>query len=148
MEYIKKDVTTVTRGVIAHGVNCKGVMGSGVAKAIRDKWPLVYDEYRKWQPDAKLLGQCQFVPVNQNIWVANCFTQNAYGRNPNVKYASPHAIANALQRAMQFACENESPFYMPPIGCGLGGLSWNLDVRNIVEELERKYLIEVYICDI
>ena len=31
--------------VIAHQVNCQGVMGSGVAKQIRDKWPRVYDSY-------------------------------------------------------------------------------------------------------
>ena len=148
MEYIKKDVTTVQRGVVAHGVNCKGVMGSGVAKAIRDKWPVVYEEYSKLEPSPDLLGRCQLVPIDANVWVANCFTQIAYGRNPSVKYASSHAVHTSLQKAMQFALESELPFYMPPIGCGLGGLSWNVEVRNIVEELEAKYKIPVYICDI
>jgi hypothetical protein len=31
--------------VVAHQVNCVGVMGSGVALAIRDKYPRVYTEY-------------------------------------------------------------------------------------------------------
>ena len=31
---IKKDITTIEKGVIMHQVNCQDVMGAGVAKAI------------------------------------------------------------------------------------------------------------------
>ena len=47
MDFIQKDITTERHGLIIHGVNCQGVMGSGVALAIRNKWPVVYDEYKK-----------------------------------------------------------------------------------------------------
>lgn len=33
--------------VICHQVNCQGAMNSGVAKAIREKWPVVYKAYRE-----------------------------------------------------------------------------------------------------
>ena len=33
--------------VICHQVNCQGVMGSGIAKQIRDTYPIVYDNYKK-----------------------------------------------------------------------------------------------------
>lgn len=33
--------------VIAHCVNAQGVMGSGVAKAIRDEYPIAFEEYEK-----------------------------------------------------------------------------------------------------
>ena len=33
---------------ICHQVNCQGAMNSGVAKAIRTKWPEAYNEYRAW----------------------------------------------------------------------------------------------------
>ena len=32
IEYRKGNLLDVTSGLIAHGVNCQGVMGSGVAK--------------------------------------------------------------------------------------------------------------------
>ena len=32
---------------ICQQVNCRGVMGAGLAKQIRDKWPVVFDEYKK-----------------------------------------------------------------------------------------------------
>ena len=30
---------------ICHQVNCQGKMNSGIAKSIRDKWPVVYNNY-------------------------------------------------------------------------------------------------------
>ena len=33
--------------IIVHGVNCQGKMNSGVAKAIREAFPVVYEEYMK-----------------------------------------------------------------------------------------------------
>lgn len=34
-----------SKGIIVHGVNSQGVMGSGVAKQIKDKWPEAYGSY-------------------------------------------------------------------------------------------------------
>lgn len=33
--------------VICHQVNCQGVMGAGLAKQIRIRWPEVYVDYKK-----------------------------------------------------------------------------------------------------
>ena len=38
---IKKDITTIEKGVIMHQVNCQNVMGAGVAKALYTKHPKV-----------------------------------------------------------------------------------------------------------
>ena len=43
IKYIKGDILNVTEGIIVQQVNCFGVMGAGLAKQIRDKWPSVYD---------------------------------------------------------------------------------------------------------
>jgi O-acetyl-ADP-ribose deacetylase (regulator of RNase III) len=32
--------------VIGHIVNCQGVMGSGIAKSIKERYPQVFNEYR------------------------------------------------------------------------------------------------------
>ena len=45
LKYIKGDITEIESGIICQQTNCQGVMGSGLAKAIRDKWPKVFDEY-------------------------------------------------------------------------------------------------------
>ena len=36
IEYIKGDILNVTEGIIVQQVNCKGVMGAGLAKEIKE----------------------------------------------------------------------------------------------------------------
>ena len=33
--------------IIFHVTNCMGVMGAGIAKSIKNKWPKVFTEYKK-----------------------------------------------------------------------------------------------------
>ena len=73
-----------TAEFIVHQVNCLGVMGSGVARAIRDKWPVVYDEYSKlFQNTAEwtshLLGKIQIIKISDTQSVVNLFAQSNYG---------------------------------------------------------------------
>ena len=44
--------------VICHQVNCQGVMGAGIAKQIRARWPEVYEDYKKTieNAEAQLAG--------------------------------------------------------------------------------------------
>ena len=149
MRYIKKDVTTVESGVIPHGVNCKGKMASGVAKAIKEKWPKVYNAFMEIPPSPANLGRVQSVRVDYDVYVVNCFTQRSYGRDPNTIYADPDAIYKTLSKVFRFAYFNGKGIYMPKIGCGLGGLNWETDVAPIITELENLYPgVEVYVCEI
>ena len=143
--YYKKDITTTERGIIAHGVNCQGKMNSGIAKVIRDKWPVVYTEFSKQPPGHKMLGYVNMVYINDNLYVANCFTQEYYGRNKE-KYASVGAILYALNRCIEYATVLALPFYMPKIGCGLGGLDWALEVEPCVYKIAEHF--DINVCEI
>jgi O-acetyl-ADP-ribose deacetylase (regulator of RNase III) len=46
MQHVKGNILNVEQGVICQQVNCKLIMGAGLAKQIRNKWPQVYTEYR------------------------------------------------------------------------------------------------------
>ena len=162
IQYIKLDVANVLEGVVAHGCNCQGVMGSGVARAIRNKWNRAYVRYtelvaahrKDHHPDMSgLLGLSLIVNVDDyfsrpnSLFVANMFTQEYYGNDGKV-YADSDAIREALKSTMSFCKGANLPLYMPPIGCGLGGLSWEVNVGPIVEELQREYDVQVYVCDL
>ena len=80
--YVTGNVLDAPQPVIIHQVNCQGVMGSGVAKAIKESYPIVYQSYR-WlynQVENKkdLLGECQFVDVSENRTIVNMFSQFEY----------------------------------------------------------------------
>lgn len=95
---ITGDVTTPIKGIIGHGVNCQGVMGSGVALAIRKKFPKAYEEYIQLCSEKKpeeLLGTVQMVKITDELYIANLFTQLNFGGDGGV-YASLDAIKNAV----------------------------------------------------
>lgn len=136
----KSDITLVTKGIIAQGVNCRGVMGAGVALAIRERWPEVYDCYqRNSRLGAELLGSCHIIRVDSDLWVANCYSQVDYGREPGVKYASVEAIRRSLEFVFLHAVATKLDLHAPRLGAGLGGLDWGSEVLPIFEELNSEY---------
>lgn len=117
---------------IAHGCNCQGSMGAGVAKAIRARYPEMYEEYRrrcKAEPREFNLGDCWLWKSGDRPWEFNLGTQEGFWR----ARASYEAIETAL-RAMRTQADTEgiSRIAVPRIGVGYGGLSWK-KVRAIIE---------------
>lgn len=123
--------------VIAHQVNCQGVMGSGVAKQIREKWANVYTAYKAEYDlftdlNKPLLGNCQLVQVNDHQYVANLFGQNKYGYDSK-RYTSYDGIYDALTNLV-FQMENNNinsiafPFRM---SSDRGGADWNVVLAMI-----------------
>jgi O-acetyl-ADP-ribose deacetylase (regulator of RNase III) len=97
IEYYNGDLLTSSAPIIMHQCNCLGNMNSGVAKAIKDKWPIVFTEYEKFCKEIKhLLGKTLFVEVEEGRYVANLFGQERYGYKGE-KYTSYDAIYNCLE---------------------------------------------------
>lgn len=127
---------------LLHGCNAQGVMGSGVARALRDEWPQVFTEYRQVYDDKGLqLGDV--IPVRVKVGevfgepdyrlVFNCITQNQYGRD-GTRYANYGAISTCIWKVNRFMLER-APRHrvaMPMIGAGLGGGDWML-ISQIIE---------------
>lgn len=165
MKYIIQNVAEVQHGVVAHGVNCRGVMGSGVAGALRKKYQNIFPPYKKLcdqysNNPSHLLGKVNFVSISDNwqsaeppqLIVANCFTQLNFGSDGLV-YADIDAITHALDRVFHMASMYSLPVYMPKIGCGLGGLSWENDVLPVTKSAWKRYNehtkgLELLICDL
>lgn len=121
--------------VIAHGVNCQGVMGSGVAKLIREEFPNVYQAYIGFciigQVPEKLLGKTQFVTLKNNVIVANCFTQLNYGRDGK-RYVSYDAVDSCMEELAIESKQMGLHINFPFIGAGLGG--GNPDIIKLIME--------------
>lgn len=121
------------KGVIVHGCNAQGVMGSGVAAQIRKKWPKAYEVYRRMDME---LGLVSFAVVEYGVTVANAITQEFYGRDGKV-YADYLAIRSAFAAINIVASnEGETVVNFPLIGCGLAGGDWDVVSKIIDEELD------------
>lgn len=145
--FVNKDITAVTRGILAHGVNCKAVMGSGVALAIRHKWPIVYDRYIEVGADDELLGTTHIIPVSEGLFVANCYTQVGFGSDRSVKYADLEAVKKCIGDVLKWASIWDLPVYLPKIASDRGGLSWEEEVYPAIQELNTQYPeVEITVC--
>ncbi len=125
--------------IICHQVNCQGVMGSGVAKEVRERYPNVYEEYRKLcethnSYTAGLLGTAQIVPVDDahSRYIVNCFGQDKYGYD-GAQYTSIGALMEAFAFIAENARRNGLKVAMPyKIGCCRGGADWDT-VKKIID---------------
>lgn len=145
MKFIKGDITETDLEWIAHGCNAQGVMGSGVARALRKKWPEIFEPYVQLLKDVlpeNHLGAIVIVRTGRKA-IANMITQQHYG-NDGKRYANPLAIREALGRLIRVASPNHQTVRIATvkIGCGLGGLDWDTDVKPVFEELERVYNVD------
>lgn len=128
------NILNVTRGLICQQVNCQGVMGAGLAKAIRNKWPKVYTSYRVNYMKAKL-GQIQPICVDNNLYVINFFAQDRYGRDK--QHTDYTAFTTCLIKLSQWQRKNcpKLPVYIPyKIGCGLAGGDWSI-VKELIKTI-------------
>jgi len=134
VEEIQGNILDTTVDVIAHGVNCQGAMGSGVAKVLYTKWPEIKKEYHKrydrkleagWKPK-DFLGYVNIAHTNDNKEILNCYTQLKYGYDGK-KYIS----YDALYDVFSAISKKYKEVAIPKIGCGLAGGDWEI-VKAII----------------
>jgi O-acetyl-ADP-ribose deacetylase (regulator of RNase III) len=139
IEYVIGDATNPHGSgprIIVHVCTDVGGWGRGFVVALSRKWPEPERRYRAWhrgnEPIPFALGQVQFVPVAEQLWVANLIGQHDIrprGGVPPVRYG---AIRDGLQRVASFAQEVGATVHMPRIGAGLAGGKWD-EISPIIE---------------
>lgn len=131
----------VTQGIILQQVNCQNAMGSGFAKAVYEKWPVVKSDFHHFsntkQKDKDRLGAMQVVTVEDGLFVVNLFAQLNYGRADDYRYTSYDALDIALEKTAKWMKSSgldlrSIDVHHPAIGCGLGGAHWPI-VAEIIE---------------
>ncbi len=136
--------------IIAHQVNCRGVMGSGVARQVRMEFPGTYSYYKcacmtASKTPARLLGYAQIsiehLPDGHVVRIANLFAQDGYGYDGKL-YTDYEAFRKCLfqlrlhVKAVEEIQGKKLCIGMPyRIGCDRGGGDWNAVLKIIQEEL-------------
>lgn len=142
--------------LIAHGCNCRGNMGKGIAKQIKEHFPKV----AKIDKGGELPGTIFGLTYPNGLTVINAYTQINWGR-ANEEYSSSSPINNHsepvydtqsnryrfIRSCMKSIKSNFSnkKIGLPLIGCGLAGGDWAIVKEIIKEELaECDYTIVHY----
>lgn len=138
--------------ILAHSCNAQGVMGSGVAKVLRDADENIFTEYRRAyeeQGDRLELGQTIWVASNTLAKVViNLIGQEFYGRDPSRVYVSYDAIRKGFREINSKLSETPHPtsVAMPLLGAGLANGDWKI-ISQIIEEESTNFQPVVYLLE-
>lgn len=171
VQFVKGDLLESNCDYICHQVNCQGKMNSGIAKQIREKWPVVYNNYMSKYDAVSdlaiktyggyensldvseiLLGDIQIVGLWDNYHttdrhqsVINMFAQQHYGYDKR-RYTSYDAFWNCLNLIKQSVTTDKKIGFPYNIGCGLGGANWNV-ILTMIDTVLADYTVEIYVLE-
>lgn len=147
---IDGDLFNTKAKYICHQVNCKGKMGSGVAKQIRDKYPEVYSAYRlecnlfdEQGFPKSLMGIILPVQTDDGKVIINMFAQNNYGYG-GACYTDYRAFQMCLIEIAELLPKGSAIAMPYRIGCGLGGGDWSTIETLITKYLGKKFDVELW----
>ncbi|MEI3796511.1 MULTISPECIES: macro domain-containing protein [unclassified Chitinophaga] len=118
----------------AHGCNCAGAMGKGIAVQFKEKFPEMYLQYKKLcRSGTFTLGEV-FMYNYGDGRVFNLGTQQSWTTKAEIS-----AVNVAIGKMLQLAAENQvTQIALPKIGAGLGKLDWE-SVKRVINERATTY---------
>lgn len=144
VEYVTGNIVEDNYPIFCQQVNCKGVMGAGLAKQIRDKYPEVYEEYREeYRVGYSELGTILPVVTHDGRVCINMYAQKEYGTDKRyTNYAAFRQCLENLNRFLQehYVHEDVDIAFPYNIGCGLAGGDWKIIEQLITEFAEKSGL--------
>ena len=148
---------------IAHSCNCQNVMGGGIAKQIKDRYPKAFEvDHERWSNEYNDGGnwRCQIGDYSKAVietqWthlphatIYNLYTQSGYStERRQVNYEYFWQAMKAMQEDLRFNQHelNARQVVGVPYGisCGLAGGNWKI-IKAIIEDIFLDSMIECYI---
>ncbi len=133
-------------GILVHGCNSHGVMGSGLAWSVREKYPKAFEVYhahcenfRKNLNIPSILGDVVECEINDDLIIMNAITQENFGRDDKM-YVDYSAIYECFKKVLATTQEKYPLLTVnyPLIGAGLGGGDWAI-ISDIIDTAFSEY---------
>ncbi|MCC6670868.1 MAG: macro domain-containing protein [Planctomycetes bacterium] len=128
LHYVSGDILLSSASLLAHGVAPNDHFSSGLALALRERWPAMVKDFRHWCHQHSPRPGDVWIWSGPGIRVAHLLTQDeakdahshpGRARSDHVN----HALRN-LARAIEQ--ERVASLALPRIGTGVGGLDWEV----------------------
>jgi len=115
--------------VIVNPVNCVGVMGAGLAKQFKSRYPGNFTEYKKaCDADLVRIGKGFLYRSQSSVDILN-FPTKDHWREPSQLDFIKQGMNDMVLIMRKFDYKSIA---IPPLGSGLGGLDWS-EVRSVLQ---------------
>ncbi|MEI7461694.1 MAG: macro domain-containing protein [Pirellula sp.] len=133
IEITRGDILNANTDALVNTVNCVGVMGRGIAAQFKKKFEANFKLYKK-SCDAGYLRPGMMLVYDSNKflnprYVINFPTKDHWRANSKLEDIESGLVA----LVEEVRSRNIRSIAIPPLGCGLGGLDWNV-VRPMIEQ--------------
>lgn len=130
--------------VIGHCCNAQGVMGSGIAKSIKERYPEAFNQYKRYYDTGhSVFGYCIPVLVDVNKGVFNLVGQDKYGYDGK-RYLNYGALGASFDLMARQAKKERDVIGFPYLmGCDRAGGDWEI-VLEMIEYYFKHFEVKIY----
>ncbi len=128
------NLLSAKQGYIVHCANSRGVMGSGVALAIKNAYPGAYQHYlNEYAATGLALGTNNIFSVSDTLVIVNAIGQEDFGSGR--RFVSYDAIADCFEELNTLVKFSSCPkeLHIPKLGAARAGGNWAI-IKTIIEE--------------
>lgn len=142
---VSGNILTSKAEAIVNTVNTVGVMGKGIALQFKKAFPDNYEAYAAACKKGEVVPGKVF--VTKTFWMGSVKYVINFPTKRHWKGKSRlEDIENGLADLVEFVRENKiKSIAIPPLGCGLGGLSWQVVSKIIRKSFENLDDVEVFL---
>lgn len=152
--HVQGNLVTYPLDAFIHQANCFCIMGSGVAKSVRETYPEVYEaDLITQKGDKSKLGTFSFAKTHDGKVGYNLYSQYDFGYDGKCR-TNYEAMRQGLLRIKDHLVANflESNSCLKvgipcKMGCARGGGDWNKVLQIIKDVFEGSYFVDVVICE-
>ena len=128
IEYTSGNIFDADVEALVNPVNCVGVMGAGLAKQFKSRYPGNYKRYKEACRIGRVIPQEMFIsPISMANpkYIIN-FPTKRHWKDKSLRLDIVHGLAAMRRDVDELGIKSLA---MPALGCGLGGLKWEV-VKN------------------
>lgn len=146
IKYLEGDIFESTAQCLVNPVNCVGVMGKGLALEFKRRYPDVHQFYVDACKDGEISPGCIAVYAlkKRPDRMICLFPTKYHWRDKSTVLMVDKAFQSFVHYAPQIKIKTVA---FPKVGCGLGGLNFEHQVRPLFEKYfsDDTFEVEVYV---
>lgn len=141
LKFVKGDIFKSNAQTLVNTVNCRGVMGKGLALEFKKRFPQMFEEYKKECKEGRLKIGTLHLYRGHDKWILNFPTKDHWRGRSRLEYIE-QGLEYFVSHYKQWGIKSIA---FPKLGCDLGGLNWEKVKEKMREYLKDLDDIEIFV---